>query len=149
MPQANPASTPSSRNQLQQREYRALEMFTVIPPGCALFPVLDGRHHPHLRYSEIAVVDLNDCEPQHGEAFVIEWSGGKRAITQVLKNAFGDKGKGAHEPDTWWTSSLGELQQIPGHGLNRIVDGPKYYEGMRSQLIGRVIGIFESIPVKQ
>jgi hypothetical protein len=105
---------------------------------------MDDSSYPHLRRGEIAVVDTTDREPQHGEVFVVEWSSGRRSIKQLLAREM-------YHPDGhyigWFTSSLTERIFIPGIGERRMVDGPRDTDGMRQALIGRVVGIFEALPI--
>jgi len=139
MPKADSLPTPIP----PQLEYRALEMMPSVPQGCMLFPVMDDRSYPHLRLGEIAVVDTTDREPQHGEVFVIQWSSGRRCITQLLN-------RGVHfsdSQDDWWTSPLTQRQSIPVMGELRMVDGPRSKEGMRKSLVGRVVGLVQSLAI--
>ncbi len=138
MPKADSLPTPIH----PQKEYRALEVMTSVPQGCMLFPVMDDRSDPHLRRGEIAVVDTTDREPQHGEVFVIQWSDGRRCITQLLNRSGFTSNK-----DHWWTSPLTQRESVPGMGQLRMIDGPRSGAGMRKALIGRVVGIIQSLPI--
>jgi hypothetical protein len=129
------------------KEYRALEQMTHIPAGCALFPVMDDDSDPHLRWGEIAIVDTADREPQHGEVYVIQWSSGRRCITQLIGPGF--SGFSPPEKDHWWTGALTHREYVPGHGELRMIDGPRSKASVRKDLIGRVIGIFESLPIEE
>jgi hypothetical protein len=132
----------------QPEEIRALEMIRTLPEGCTLFPVMDERSDPHLRQGEIAVIDLTDREPQHGEVYVIQWSSGRRCITQLIGPGFA--GFSPAEADHWWTGALTYRQSVPGVGNNlRYIDGPRSRSGIRKALIGRVIGIFKSLAVEE
>ena len=128
------------------QEYRALELMSQIPEGCALFPVMDEKSDPHLRRGEIAVVDTADREPRHGEVYVIQWSCGRRCITQLIGPGFA--GFSPPEKDHWWTGALTYRQSVPGLGELRMIDGPRSKSGIRKALIGRVIGIFQSLAVE-
>lgn len=139
MPKADSLPTPIP----PQQEYRALEMMASVPQGCMLFPVMDDRSYPHLRRGEIAVVDTTDREPQHNEVFVIQWSSGGRCITQLLNRTGFSK-----NPDHWWTSALTARAFIPGMGESRMVDGPRTTAGMRKALVGRVVGLVQSLPIE-
>jgi hypothetical protein len=128
------------------QELRALELMSRIPVGCALFPVMDDRSDPHLRRGEIAVVDTADRDPQHGEVYVIEWSSGSRCITQLIGPGF--SGFSSSEKDHWWTGALTSRESVPGFGELRMIDGPRSKAGLQKALVGRVIGIFESLPIE-
>jgi hypothetical protein len=128
------------------KEYRALELVAQIAEGCMLFPVMDDRSDPHLRRGEIAVVDTTDRDPQHGEVYVIEWSNGRRAITQLIGPGF--SGFSPPEKDHWWTGALTYRDSVRGMGELRMIDGPRSKAGIRKALIGRVTGIFESLPIE-
>ena len=54
---------------------RALEIFNTVPPGCTIHPAVDQSNAPHVRAGEFVVVDLSDCEPVHGELFLLRQSG--------------------------------------------------------------------------
>ena len=128
MAQAVAVPTPSSSH----REYRALDLHRAPPRGCVPFAVLTQRHAPHLRYGEIALVDLNDHRPVSGELFVIQWSNGERAITQLVCKR-----------GSWFTGDFG-----PSSPFGRVLDGPRSEEHMRGALIGRIVGILNSLPVQ-
>ena len=129
------------------QEYRALQVMAQIPEGCTLFPVMDDNSDPHLRLGEIAVVDTTDREPQHGEVYVIQWSSGRRCITQLIGPGFAGFVSSAKK-DHWWTGALTYRQSVPGHGEVRMIDGPRSKSGIRKALIGRVVGILESIEIE-
>ena len=57
-------------------ELRALTLLDTLPPGCRALTVRDDRHASHLRAGEIAVIDLNDCHPIHGELFAVLYGNG-------------------------------------------------------------------------
>jgi hypothetical protein len=128
-----------------QREYRALQLFDQIPAGHAAFPILDDCSHPHLRCGEIALIDTSDLDPVHGELFVIQWDNGSRQIKQLI-------GRTARHPKGydylgWWTTSLFTRDFLPGYGYVRTVDGPRLTEMIKEAIVGRVVGILESLSI--
>jgi hypothetical protein len=135
-----------SRKSVVTKEYRALEVITQVPEGCMLFPVMDDNSDPHLRRGEIAVVDTADREPQHGEVYVIQWSSGHRCITQLVGPGF--TGFSPAEKDHWWTGPLTRRESVPGHGDLRMIDGPRSKEAMRKALVGRVVGLVQSLAIE-
>jgi hypothetical protein len=98
-----------------------------------------------LRLGEIAVIDLADREPSHGEIYLIENSMGRRCITQLLAREMWVPNGPAYTG--WFTSPLSQRQYIPGLGHQRMVDGPRDADGIKQALIGRVIGLARSIPI--
>lgn len=121
---------------------RALTMYADLPEQHGIFPVVDNDHAPHLRLGEIAIFDKTDREPQHGELFVVQWSGGGRAIRQVVRREHRGIDGGMFEG--WWTRSLAPNVFIPGYPPMTYADGPQLIEHFREKLIGRVVGIFDA-----
>jgi hypothetical protein len=124
-------------------EYRALETYTSLPAGCVLHPVTDEDTEPHARLGEFVVVDTNDRQPIVGELYVIERNsplspaGIQRAVVQVVLSGRLEDGSPALHVGPYVRN-----QHIPGLGAVRMLDGAYRPEGLRRQLVGRVIGIW-------
>ena len=139
----------------QPGEYRALTVFDRLPDGCVGFPVVDPNSMPHLRLGEIAVCDMTDREPQHGELFVMQWCRGRQSIMQAAaREHMGVDG----QPFTgWWTRNLAaqrfsyaervamircEDSEIASAGMSLcFTDGPRQIDRFREAIVGRIIGV--------
>jgi hypothetical protein len=103
---------------------------------------------PHLDVGEYAVIDTTDRELQHGELYLIQYNGHERRryIVQVTSSYCNITGPGAEDSLVWWTCDLRgfrrtdqKLDGIPVFaGLS---DGPLTGAGLRSRLLGRIIGV--------
>ena len=62
---------------------RALPLFGSCPAGCQLHIETTEANDPHIRAGEFAVIDPTDCEPVHGELFLVRWNGGSCSIMQT------------------------------------------------------------------
>lgn len=126
------------------RELRALLLLAELPPGCILHPITDARSAPHLRPGEFAIIDMDDCEPQHGELFLIayhsplEESGEVRRVIQTWNRAvrvLPEGGSTVIEAFRWFAVA---------YDRSSTVEGPYKPGGIERALIGRVIGILAS-----
>jgi hypothetical protein len=121
-----------------------LEVMQSAPPGCFLQAVTSGDTEPHLHCGEFAIVDTADREPIIGELYVIEHnsplssSGKRRRIVQVGRFAGSTLQDGS---PALFVGSYARDQHIPGIGAVRMIDGAFSADDLRSQLIGRVIGV--------
>jgi hypothetical protein len=142
------------------KEIRALTVFDSIPAGCILQAVTDDSCDPHLRVGEFAIVDTKDREPQHGELYVL----GHRNVYDELRCSI-HQVRTTIERDfryrkwqAWWYGPL-VLVRLPAKGhatmdaaMQRplrmvLTEGPMLLTGIRQKIVGRVVGIFESLAV--
>jgi hypothetical protein len=125
-----------------------MENFTAFPAGCVLHPVADEDTAPLLRCGDFAVVDTNDRDPVVGELYVIEQDsplmpmGKRRRIVEVC--LFGDATLADGSP-ALMVGPYARNEFIPGIGAARMLDGAYSAAGLRSQLIGRIIGISDTL----
>lgn len=126
---------------------RALELMRSAPSGCALHPVTDDDTEPHLHCGEFAVVDLADREPVVGELYVFEQDdhlapqGRRRRLVQVCR--FGSAVLADGTP-ALFVGPCARNKRLPGYGAIRMVDGAFDAAGLRSQLVGRVVGVLKT-----
>jgi hypothetical protein len=136
----------------QVTQLRALTRFDRLPSHCGTFHVTDDGSEPHLHVGEYAVVDVLDCEPQHGELYVLQNQGGRRrrwlcCIREDRGHRDGSYQIG-DDPSVqyWWAADVRGFRQtskrIEGSipvfaGLS---DGPYSTEHLKSKLVGRVVG---------
>jgi hypothetical protein len=133
-------------------ELRALTCFDSLPNGCGTFHVAGDGSEPHLHVGEYAVVDVLDCEPQHGELYVLqsEYGERRRRLCCVREDQGVKSGRWqiGNDPSVqyWWAGDIRGFRQtskrIDGSipvfaGLS---DGPYSTEHLRSKLVGRVVG---------
>lgn len=124
-----PASSPA-----QQPGLRSFIVFEEVPAGCAAYPVMSGDCEPHLHVGEMAIVDLQDCEPMEGELFLCMFTSGcGPRFVETFTNA---KLKG-------WC--VGPIQQ-PAFAREfggRWCDFGLPRDVLARKLLGRVVGILE------
>ena len=117
-------------------EYRALQVFDHIPPGCKGVLVTNDRFAPHLRCGEFAVVDTADKIEQIGEIYLLRNDIGNGKITwtfvQLVKGRpNSDRPRFAYgKPELWGTAA-------------NMVDGPMHPEYWPDLCGGRVVGVVE------
>jgi len=127
---------------------RALVEFTTLPPGHKTFLVDDSSCRPHMREGEYAVIDLTDRALQHGEAFLIQYQGGRRPrrLVQIKKHISRNLADAPEPQETWWISDLAGWRQMgtcPDGGIpmfSGLSDGPCFPESLQEMLVGRVVG---------
>jgi hypothetical protein len=131
---------------VEQKPVRALTLIDQLSQGCMTFHVPDAASSPHLRPGEYAVVDLSDRNPQHGELFLIQSSGGerKRYIQQSTRTWMAISSSGLPEK-TWWLCDLAGWRQEgkSGDGIpifSGMSDGPFKKKGLKKKIAGRIIG---------
>ncbi len=138
-----------------QPELRVLMMFPSLPPGHMTFPVPNDRFEPHLRQGELAVVDMADHRPAHGELFLISFpaprssSGLAYEIVQMRSRRMGNPGAEGVAPVIGWTACFWmpptnreEYQRLLRAGQTGTCDGPYSEAYATSRLVGRIVGIF-------
>lgn len=128
---------------------RAYLVLDALPAGARTFMVADEMAEPHIHLGELAIVDTNDRELQSGEIYLVRWSSGTERLMSVKYRSTGWVG--------WWVGTAGQpwgRKRKPGEApismektievAQRwgLVDGPYTEEGLRSRLVGRVIGIY-------
>jgi hypothetical protein len=133
-------------------ELRALTRFDHLPKSCGSFHVADDGSEPHLHVGEYAVVDVLDCELQHGELYVLQNQSGRRrrrlCCIRVDRGSQDGSYQIGDDPSVqyWWADDMRGFRQtserIEGDipvfaGLS---DGPYSTEHLRSKLVGRVVG---------
>lgn len=133
------------------------------PPDCFTFLVPDGSFAPHLRDGELAVICPSDCEPEHGELFLIAHHDARResglsfGLCQLRRTDgwFSDRLRGFCSPQIdpdgracgmWHVRRQIEPDAISeeagGSSERRLIEGPYRAEGLAGQLVGRVVGVF-------
>ena len=117
-------------------EYRALEVFDHVPPGCRGVFVGSDCFAPHLRKGEFAIVDTTDMSPTRGEIYVRRYNTGRGPIWQFAQIVRGFAGD---------TSGIwcGFCLKVPGR--MRYVDGPMPESYWPEGCMGRVIGVLEPV----
>lgn len=121
-------------------EIRALMVYDQAPAGLTVLLVVDDRNAPHLQAGEFAVFDPADCDPQHGELFVVRYRSGP-VIMQTIRRGSGGK-------SAWWCVQLdrpiGAAEvvswAVEGHVIPES-DGPYAPGGLESLILGRVVGV--------
>ncbi len=121
-------------------EIRALMVYGHIPPGHRALPVVDDRNAPHLRAGELAVVDLADCELQHGELFAVAYGRGPAIMQTLWRTWLGEA--------NWWCVQInrpkGDAEMAAWSRAGRAIpssDGPYAPGGLESIVLGRVVGV--------
>lgn len=134
-----------------QSEFRALSLFESLPPSHKTFLVTGDGADPHLKKDEYAVVDTDDRDPQHGELYLVQSSGGERprSITQLRRDRLNITGPGARLSLVWFLRDLRGFRKtsksisgVPLYG--GLSDGPYETAGLLPMLIGRIIGVASS-----
>lgn len=133
-----------------------IQIFGCVPDGCILHLQNDGRHAPHLRGGEWAVVDTEDREVEFGDLYLIQQNSGP-VIWQVnlepdwLRQSRGQPERPCvvlqplNRPDSW--AEIEETIAVtPPFGMLPLYmsDGPLFAEHLRERVIGKVIGIYEA-----
>jgi hypothetical protein len=136
----------------RRRPYRddvVIRPFRRVPIGCILHPVANEETAPLLRCGQFAVVDTNDDEPLVGRLYVVEQNsplsfptGKRRRIVQVC--FFGD-GTLLDGSPALFIGAYARNQHIPGYGPTRMLDGAFDKNGLRSMVIGRVVGVMTAV----
>jgi hypothetical protein len=131
---------------LADGELRALPLFDDVRASQILHPIMDEASAPHLRPGEFAVIDTEDRTPVNGELFLIEWTGGRRAIVETCLRASWPRPDGTIP---WCAGaynrprSLEDLDRWRRLGRPLVsVDGPYSEEHLASKLVGRLVGVF-------
>ena len=140
-----------------QPELRALAPFKSLPPEHKTFLVTRDGAEPHLNVGEYAVVDTTDLEVQHGELYLIQWTGGAR-LRQIVhvrgyRKNIKPPGSANYEPThVWYVGDLRGFRKIGDVGLGGspvfvgVSDGPYFTDHLQEKLIGRIVG-FASSPL--
>lgn len=121
-------------DQPMQPGLRSFIVYETLPFAAEPFRVMDNWNRPHIEAGEIIAYDPEDCEPVHGEMYVMKWDHAPRAeIAQVL-----------HIPalDCWGTGS--SRPGPDGGKLIRVGDFGYDTAEMTRRILGRVIGIIEN-----
>lgn len=132
-----------------QPNLRALTSFDALVADHKTFLVEDDASAPHLRKGEYAVIDTTDCDPQHGELYVIQYESGerRRRIIQVRSDQLNITGLGAAPSLVWWVGDLRGYRQTDEVAFGDVPvfaglsDGPYQTDHLQSRLIGRVVGV--------
>ena len=120
-----------------QPQLRALTPFKRLPVDHKTFKVTRDGAEPHLNVGEFAVVDTTDREPQHGELYLIQWSGGSREIVHVKWRHQNVKapGRSNFEPAlVWYVGDLRGFRKI----ANASIGGSKVFVGTSDGHILRI-----------
>jgi hypothetical protein len=134
-----------------QSDFRALTPFASLGPEHSVFPVTDDASAPHLRKGEYAVVDATDRDPQRGELYVIQEGDYPPRIVQVRAGEANIIGPSAAPSLVWWVGDLRGWRRVGGDRVPEgniplfegLSDGPYLTQGLRSQLIGRIVGVLD------
>lgn len=142
---------PQKKSAPAAQEFRALTPFKSLPPAHKTFLVTRDGAEPHLNVGEYAVVDTTDREIQHGELYLIQWTGGARLRQIVHVRAEREKlGAGRKRKLIWWVGDLRGFRKIGDVGMGGspvfvgVSDGPYLTDYLRSKLIGRIVGFAAS-----
>jgi hypothetical protein len=138
-----------------QPALRALTPFKSLPPAHKTFEVTRDGAEPHLNVGEFAVVDTTDREVQHGELYLIQWSGGarRRKIVHVrgCRKNIKPPGSANYEPaHVWYVGDLRGFRKVGHVGLGGppefvgVSDGPYETDHLQEKLIGRIVGFASS-----
>ena len=139
-------------------ELRALLAYDELPPGCIAHPVTEDDLSPHLRPGEFAIINPADCEPAHGELFLVAWMGQpgpdgreRTALCQAYWRS--DTTPDGRDQSSWWVGSMRQYRTreliehlIQAGRLDELgwSNGP-YGDGvLEQQLRGRVVGVLVS-----
>jgi len=124
--------------------FRALTVFDVVPDGCRDLPVRDDWNAPHLRDGEVAIVDPGDCDLQHGELYAVAYSRGPEIMQAVWRTA--------GNVTTWWAMNLNRPRSrdefdawLRAGRTIPAADGPYRPGGLEERILGRVVGILQSL----
>lgn len=136
----------------QQPGLRSFIVYDELPEGCVAHTLWNGDTEPHIRQGEVAVIDTTDCDPVHGELYLIQWKSGPAYMRQeivMLQSRLGRYGQRSGEMADcyrWWAGSYAARQPVTLDGrpcgpAARWADGPFDDEHMSERLIGKVVGI--------
>lgn len=126
---------------------RALPVHSDVPPGCTVYPVADDRSSPHLRAGELAIVDLWDRTPDHGELFVISYdspceeSGERLCIVMVYRRTLRVPADDGPTPQPRWLQAA-RWFAVP-YDRSATVEGPFRPGGIERKLVGRIVGLYQ------
>lgn len=147
-------------------EYRALTIFEAVPTDCGGIEVPSNDFVPHLKKGEIAVIDPDDNEPMAGEIYAVAipsplapdglavrfvqlWCRRDRMAERGLDGRWI---MDAEDAIGWWMRfglarppviRAFHSMEAAEEELSSVVlsDGPMRADGIRSRIIGRVIGV--------
>lgn len=133
----------------QQPGLRAFIVCDRLPEGTIPFMLTDESMEPHLRAGDIAIIDTDDREPQHGELFLTEWGSHRRTIVEVgnfprpecIRPRPGSRPVQQYYNCYWRGASYhldGRLAE-----RSRWFDGPIADWALEDRLVGKVVGILE------
>jgi len=148
-------------------QLRALMLYDTVPPDCGAEIVSDDRFAPHLKAGETAIIDPDDNHPISGEIYLVtiqsptEPGGVRLRFVQLVtkrhrlgtQNTDGSYTMDAEDSIGWWmrfalprpsaTIRLFDTVEAalasPSHMV--ISDGPMREKGIRSKIVGRVVGV--------
>eukprot|EP00456_Euglypha_rotunda_P005603 TRINITY_DN10947_c0_g1_i3.p3 TRINITY_DN10947_c0_g1~~TRINITY_DN10947_c0_g1_i3.p3 ORF type:complete len:157 (+),score=18.97 TRINITY_DN10947_c0_g1_i3:442-912(+) len=70
----------------QQPGLRSFIVYDDLPNGCIAFENILRSVGQHVRRGEFVVVDPTDCDPMHGELFLIEWESTRtRQLVEMMR----------------------------------------------------------------
>ena len=136
----------------------------TVPKGCITYIVPDNAHYPHLRPGDWAVVDTAQREIESGALYLIQQMH-KKYLWQInqIDQEYVKKHLHRDEPCYWLNplnkKTFEQAQEEARRGdcpmtetpfgafpiLDvHLSDGPIPESGLRDDIIGRVIGVFQS-----
>lgn len=109
----------------------ALRLFTAIPEGYRAAQVRRAHQGSVYLRGMFVIVDPADTKPVHGGDYLVQWD-------EVLPPSI----IGAREKHGYWFvgPAGGGHSQVMGEERIVMVDGPYPLDGLRSKLLGRVVG---------
>ena len=127
-----------------QPELRAYVSFDRLPPNCIAFVVQNEESFPHLRPGEIAIVDTEQRDPVRNELFLVEYGRSSRPCRCVAELWTRQHRNSDGEFTGWWSGAYARRREAV-FGRRIACDGPLLEQDMKDVVLGRVVGILESI----
>lgn len=135
--------------------FRALTVYDRPPSRCRAVPMRHDRFAPHLSARECAVIDLDDREPISGEMYLVRITSPRepKGYLEKVVQLRSRKCQGEHRSYLGWMMhfslirhygrrlSVDEVVAKLQTGEMSVCDGPMLTAGMRSKIVGRVIGV--------
>lgn len=117
-----------------------MPIFDRLLPDWETHQVTDGRHEPHIRAGELAVVDTSDKNFVSGELYLVQFKT-QVLVMQVCQYTEGMYFHPLNRPRTF----AGVDRRIASGERLYVSDGPLRPECLPGRLLGRVIGVYHEI----
>jgi hypothetical protein len=152
----------------QQPDLRAFIVYDHAPAGCVPYLITNHDSAPLLRPGDVALIDTAQCDPAHGDLFVIEYGKGsphpqKHVVEVMLRpRRYGcgsDRPGEYYDGVAWYTGAfvrprsyeeyMARVENGTASNGGCMIDGPVSddEEGnayMRDRPVGRVVGILQA-----